>query len=335
MGAGEDQAVTNDRGATKPQGTGEARIGIDLGGTKIEAILLGGAGEVLERRRVPSPRGNYEATLDAVAVLVRQLEEALATRHGDPARRLSIGVGIPGAISPATGLVKNANSTWLIGKPLDRDLEQRLARPVRVANDANCFAVSEAVDGAGAGARLVFGVILGTGVGGGIAIEGRTLLGANAIAGEWGHNPLPWPQAGELEGRRCYCGREGCIETFLSGPALEADYRQTSGRALAAAEIAKAAAGGEAQAEAVMARYEERLARGLAHVINLLDPKVIVLGGGLSNIARLYENVPRIWVRFVFSDRVDTRLLPPLHGDSSGVRGAAWLWPPGSDEGAA
>jgi len=241
-------------------------------------------------------------------------------------------VGIPGAISPATGLVKNANSTWLIGKPLDRDLERRLARPVRVANDANCFAVSEAVDGAGAGARLVFGVILGTGVGGGIAIEGRPLLGANAIAGEWGHNPLPWPQAGELAGRRCYCGREGCIETFLSGPALEADYRRTAGRAIAAAEIAKEAAAGQANAEAVLARYEERLARGLAHVINLLDPEVIVLGGGLSNIARFYENVPRLWGRFVFSDRVDTRLLPPAHGDSSGVRGAAWLWPPDSDE---
>jgi fructokinase len=324
--------VTGDRESVNPQAIGRARIGVDLGGTKIEAILLDGAGDVLERRRIASPRGNYEATLDAVATLVRQLEEALAARHGGLARRLSVGVGIPGAISPATGLVKNANSTWLIGKPLDRDLEQRLARPVRVANDANCFAVSEAVDGAGVGARLVFGVILGTGVGGGIAIEGRPLLGANAIAGEWGHNPLPWPQAGELEGRRCYCGREGCIETFLSGPALEADYRRASGRTLAAAEIGKSASSGEASAEAVMAHYEERLARSLAHVVNLLDPEVVVLGGGLSNIARLYENVPRLWGRFVFSDRVDTRLLPPLHGDSSGVRGAAWLWPPGPDE---
>ncbi|MGH6939204.1 ROK family protein [Hypericibacter sp.] len=334
MSTGEDQAVTSDGGAAKPQTTGRARIGVDLGGTKIEAILLGAAGEVLERRRVASPRGNYEATLDAVAALVRQLEEALATRHGGPARRLSVGVGIPGALSPATGLVKNANSTWLIGKPLDRDLEQRLARPVRVANDANCFAVSEAVDGAGAGARLVFGVILGTGVGGGIAIEGRPLLGANAIAGEWGHNPLPWPKAGELEGRRCYCGREGCIETFLSGPAFESEYRRASGRTLVAAEIAKAASSGEQDAEAAMARYEERLARGLAHVINLLDPEVILLGGGLSNLTRLYDNVPRLWGRFVFSDRVDTRLLPPLHGDSSGVRGAAWLWPPDPEEGA-
>jgi fructokinase len=324
--------VTGERRPVKQQGTDRARIGIDLGGTKIEAVLLGPAGETLARRRMTSPRGNYEATLDAVAALVSGLEAGLAALPADRSARLSVGVGIPGAISPATGLVKNANSTWLISKPLDRDLEQRLARPVRVANDANCFAVSEAVDGAGAGARLVFGVILGTGVGGGIAIEGRPLLGANAIAGEWGHNPLPWPQAGELEGRRCYCGREGCIETFLSGPALEADYRRTAGSALSAAEIAKAAAAGQAKADAVLARYEERLARGLAHVINLLDPEVIVLGGGLSNIARLYETVPRLWGRFVFSDRVDTRLLPPAHGDSSGVRGAAWLWPPEPDE---
>jgi fructokinase len=324
--------VTGEQQAAKQPRTERARIGIDLGGTKIEAILLGAAGETLERRRIASPRGNYEATLDAVAELVSELEATLSAQDAGRPARLSVGVGIPGAISPATGLVKNANSTWLIGKPLDRDLERRLARPVRVANDANCFALSEAVDGAGAGARLVFGVILGTGVGGGIAIEGRPLLGANAIAGEWGHNPLPWPQTAELAGRHCYCGREGCIETFLSGPALEADYRRTTGRSIGAAEIVKEAAAGDAKAEAVLARYEERLARGLAHVINLLDPEVIVLGGGLSNIARLYENVPRLWGAFVFSDRVDTRLLPPVHGDSSGVRGAAWLWPPDSDE---
>jgi fructokinase len=303
---------------------GRTRIGIDLGGTKIEAILLSGAGEILERRRVPSPRNDYEATLDAVAALVSELE-TIAAHGATGATPPSVGIGIPGALSPATGLVKNANSTWLIGKPLDRDLERRLARPVRVANDANCFAVSEAVDGAGAGAALLFGVILGTGVGGGIAIEGRPLAGANAIAGEWGHNPLPWPRAGELDNRPCYCGRQGCIETFLSGPALEADYRQATGLALTAAEIVKEAAAGQASAETVMIRYEERLARGLAHVINLLDPDVIVLGGGLSNIGRLYGNVPRLWSRFVFSDRVDTRLLPPVHGDSSGVRGAAWL----------
>jgi fructokinase len=311
---------------------GRARIGIDLGGTKIEAILLSGAGVELERRRIPSPRNDYGATLEAVTTLVGELEETFAAHDRSGSAPASVGIGIPGAISPATGLVKNANSTWLIGKPLDRDLARRLARPVRVANDANCFAVSEAVDGAAANRAVVFGVILGTGVGGGIAIEGRPLIGANAIAGEWGHNPLPLPRAGELDGRRCYCGREGCIETFLSGPALEADYRRATGRALAATGIAKEAAAGEADAEAVMMRYEERLARGLAQVINLLDPDVIVLGGGLSNIGRLYENVPRLWSRFVFSDHVDTRLLPPVHGDSSGVRGAAWLWPPESDD---
>jgi fructokinase len=198
---------------------------------------------------------------------------------------------------------------------------------VRVANDANCFAVSEAIDGAGAGAQILFGAILGTGVGGGIAVHGRPLVGANAIAGEWGHNPLPWPEPGELDGRPCYCGRHGCIETFLSGPALEAEYQAASGRRLEAARIEMAARGGDSAAEAVLARYEERLARGLAHVINLIDPEVIVLGGGVSNIARLYDTVPRIWGRHIFSDRVDTRLLAPLHGDSSGVRGAAWLWP--------
>ena len=323
--------MTGERQAAKQPRADRARIGIDLGGTKIEAVLLGARGEVLERRRIASPRGNYEATLDAVAELVSGLEAAFAASNAGGSARASVGVGIPGAISPATGLVKNANSTWLIGKPLDRDLERRLARPVRVANDANCFALSEAVDGAGAGAPVVFGVILGTGVGGGIAVEGRPLIGANAIAGEWGHNPLPWPLAGprggELAGHPCYCGREGCIETFLSGPALEADYRRATGQSRGATEIAAKADAGDAGADAALARYEERLARGLAHVINLLDPDVIVLGGGLSNIARLYESVPRLWGRFVFSDRVDTRLLPPAHGDSSGVRGAAWLWP--------
>jgi fructokinase len=328
----ERHGVTGGRQAAKQARADRARIGIDLGGTKIEAILLDAAGEVLDRRRIASPRGDYEATLDAVARLVSGLDAALAASGAGGPAQASVGVGIPGAISPATGLVKNANSTWLIGKPLDRDLERRLARPVRVANDANCFALSEAVDGAGTGASVVFGVILGTGVGGGIAIERRPLIGANAIAGEWGHNPLPWPQAAELAGRPCYCGREGCIETFLSGPALEADYARATGHRLGAAEIAAKAAAGDADAEAVLARYEERLARGLAHVINLLDPEVIVLGGGLSNIARLYETVPRLWGRFVFSDRVDTRLLAPVHGDASGVRGAAWLWPLGGPE---
>lgn len=304
------------------------RIGIDLGGTKIEAILLAPDGRELERRRVATPRGDYGATIEAVAGLVAELD---ATRSaGQPQPR--VGVGIPGAISPATGLVKNANSTWLIGRALDRDLADRLARPVRVANDANCFAVSEAIDGAGAGASVVFGVILGTGVGGGIVVDGRPLAGANAIAGEWGHNPLPWPAPGELAGRPCYCGREGCIETFLSGPALEADYGASARRQLSAVGIDDAARAGDGQAEAVLARYEERLARGLAHVVNLIDPDAIVLGGGLSNIARLYESVPRLWGRYIFSDRVDTRLLAPKHGDSSGVRGAAWLWPDAAEE---
>jgi fructokinase len=267
------------------------RIGIDLGGTKIEAVALDAAGHAVFRRRTPSPRGDYRATLAAIAGLVREAGEG------------TVGVGIPGAISRASGLVKNANSTWLIGKPLKQDLEKAIGREVRLGNDANCFALSEAVDGAGAGAEVVFGVILGTGVGGGIVVRGQVLTGPNAIAGEWGHNPLPLPQSEDLPLRPCYCGRDGCIETYLSGPALERD-------------------GGEAALD----RYEERLARALAGVINILDPDVIVLGGGVSNVARLYSNVPRLWQRHVFSDRVDTRLLPPKHGDASGVRGAAWLW---------
>jgi fructokinase len=299
------------------------RIGIDLGGTKIEGVLLDPAGRLVAGCRVASPRGDYRATLEAVAALVEGFDAAAG---GPPP---SVGVGIPGALSPATGLVKNANSTWLIGRPLDRDLAERLRRPVRLANDANCFAVSEAVDGAGAGAHVVFGIILGTGVGGGIAIDGRPLLGANAIAGEWGHNPLPAPKPDELPGPGCYCGRRGCIETFLSGPGLEAQYQARSGRLLTATDIASAAEAGDADAEATLVAYEERLARSIGHVINLLDPEAIVLGGGLSRLARLYEAVPRLWGRYVFSDRVDTRLLAPRHGDASGVRGAAWLWPAG------
>jgi fructokinase len=298
------------------------RIGIDLGGTKIEGILLDAAGRAVARQRIGTPRGDYAASLEAIAALVQALDGA-----AEGAGRASVGVGIPGAISPATGLVKNANSTWLIGRPLDRDLAERLGRPVRLANDANCFAVSEAVDGAGAGAHLVFGVILGTGVGGGIAIDGRPLLGANAIAGEWGHNPLPAPTPDELPGPGCYCGRRGCIETFLSGPGLEAQHQARTGILLAAAEIAAAAEAGDGEAEATLRAYEERLARALGHVINLIDPDVIVLGGGLSRLERLYRAVPFAWGRHVFSDRVDTRLLPPRHGDASGVRGAAWLWP--------
>lgn len=295
------------------------RIGIDLGGSKIEAVALGPGGAELARRRVPTPQGDYEATVRAVADLV-------ATLEAETGRRGRVGIGMPGAISPATGLIKNANSTCLNGRPLDRDLEAALGRPVRLANDANCFALSEAADGAAAGAKVVFGVILGTGVGGGIVVGGQVLTGPNAIAGEWGHNPLPWPEAAERPGPACYCGKQGCIETFLSGPGLVADHAGASGGGHAADAIV-AAAGRDAAAAATLRRYERRLAKALAHVINLLDPEVIVLGGGLSRIDRLYANVPAIWGEYLFSDAVATHLVPPRHGDSSGVRGAAWLWP--------
>ena len=282
------------------------RIGIDLGGTKIEALALDGAGREVFRKRVPTPRGDYAATIAAVSSLVKEIGKG------------SVGVGIPGAMSRVTGLVKNANSTWLIGKPLKQDLEKALGRPVRLENDANCFALSEATDGAGKGAAVVFGVILGTGVGGGIVVGGKVLTGANAIAGEWGHNPLPAPTAADLPHPACYCGRTGCIETYLSGPGLARDYERNTGRRLPPEEVVLH--------EETMARYVERLARALASVINVLDPEVIVLGGGMSNAARLYTEVPRLWTRHVFSDHVATRLAPPVHGDSSGVRGAAWLW---------
>ena len=296
------------------------RIGIDLGGTKIEAAAVDGLGAVYARRRVATPSGNYRETIEAVTALVQATEQQI----GEIA---TIGIGIPGAISPITGLVKNANSTCLIGRPLRQDLEAALGRPIRLANDANCFALSEATDGAAAGLQAVFGVILGTGVGGGIALGGRILLGANAIAGEWGHNPLPWPAPGETPGPACYCGRSGCIETFLSGPALAADHRRHEGRELSTNEIARLAAHGDAHCGATLERYMGGLARGLAAVINLLDPDAIVLGGGLSGISALYERVPLLWGQYVFSDKVATLLLPPAHGDSSGVRGAAWLWP--------
>jgi len=295
------------------------RIGIDLGGTKIEGIALDDDHRELARRRVPTPRDDYDATLQAVAGLVAALE--IATRQ-----RGTVGVGIPGTISPATGVVKNANSTWLIGRALGEDLPRLLDRPARFANDANCFALSEATDGAGAGAHVVFGVIIGTGTGGGLAIDGHVLEGKNAIAGEWGHNPLPWPHPGEWPGPRCYCGRTGCIETFLSGPGLARDYEASAGRRLDPAVIVQRAAAGEPDDQAALARYEERMARALASVINVVDPDVIVLGGGMSNIERLYDEVPRLWDPYVFSDRVETRLVRALHGDSSGVRGAAWLW---------
>jgi fructokinase len=296
------------------------RIGIDLGGTKIEGVALDDGGTIRARHRVPTPAGDYRGMIDAIRSMVETIEAAI----GSPA---SVGVGTPGAISPATGLVKNSNSTCLNGRPLQQDLEAALGRPVRLANDANCFTLSEAADGAAARYQSVFGVILGTGVGGGIAIGGRIVAGANAIAGEWGHNPLPWPEANEIPGPPCYCGRAGCVETFLSGPALRADHRCHSHQDLDPAEIVRAAERGERCAAASFARYVDRLARGLAMVINLIDPDAIVLGGGLSQIEALYREVPRRWGYYVFSDRVDTRLLAPRHGDASGVRGAAWLWP--------
>ncbi len=301
-----------------------ARIGVDLGGTKIEAVALDADGRELVRRRIPTPAGGYSETVAAVVELVRAVEAELSAAG---AMAASVGIGIPGALSPATGLIKNANSTCLIGHPFDRDLAAALGRPVRIMNDANCFVVSEATDGAGAGAAVVFGAILGTGVGGGLVVHGRVLTGVNAIAGEWGHNPLPWPEDDERPGPACYCGRLGCIEAFLGGGALARQYLDLGRRELDPPAIEAAAASGDAGAETVLRRYETRLARSLATVINLLDPDVIVLGGGLSNLRRLYANVPGLWRRWVFSDRVDTVLKPPLHGDSSGARGAAWLWP--------
>ena len=294
------------------------RIGVDVGGTKIEAVALDAGGSIVERERVPTPR-DYEETLAAITDLVRRLEN----RIGSEAR---VGIATPGAISPATGRIKNANSVCLNGMPLAEDLEARLGRKLRIANDADCFALSEAVDGAARGTSPVFGVILGTGVGGGVIIDGRPLRGPNAIAGEWGHNPLPWPALSELPGPRCYCGKHGCVETFLSGPGLAADHRAATGQITEPRRIVAAADDGDPAARATLDRYEERLARALAVVINILDPRTIVLGGGLSGIRRLYERVPRLWGKHVFSDQVDTRLVPPVHGDASGVRGAAWLW---------
>jgi fructokinase len=300
------------------RGHSPVRMGIDMGGTKIEAIAIDADGRERFRTRVPSPRGDYPGTIEAIAALVADVERALG-----PA---TVGIGMPGTISPATGLVKNANSTWLNGQRLADDLVARLQRPVRLANDANCFALSEAADGAAAGARIVFGVIIGTGTGGGVVVNGQVLVGANAIAGEWGHNPMPWPEADEWPGPACYCGRTGCIETFLSGPGLASDYVRAGGERLDAVSVAHRACGGDDLAAAALARYERRLARALASIINVLDPDVIVLGGGVSNIDRLYTRVPALWGQYVFSDRVDTRLARAVHGDSSGVRGAAWLW---------
>lgn len=296
------------------------RIGIDLGGTKIEAIVLDDAGQERFRERVATPQGDYAGILDALRGLVGRAEQAVGEAR-------TVGIGTPGAISPATGLMKNSNSVVLNGKPLKVDLERVLGREIRIMNDANCFALSEAVDGAAAGAEVVFGVIVGTGCGAGVVVQGHALSGPNAIAGEWGHNPLPWPNDDERPGPACYCGKHGCIETWLSGTGFANTFGRETGQALNAPEIVARAEAGDATCEAALQRYEDRMARGLAHVINILDPDVIVLGGGMSNVRRLYANVPALWGKYVFSDRVDTRLVAPKYGDSSGVRGAAWLWP--------
>jgi fructokinase len=300
------------------------RIGIDLGGTKIEGIALDGERQVA-RFRVATPRDDYNATIDAILSMVATLEQTAGARG-------SVGVGIPGTIAPSTGFVKNANSVWLIGRPLRRDLEARLGRDVRIANDANCLAMSEAADGAAVGAEIVFAVIAGTGTGAGIAIRGQVLAGANGIAGEWGHNALPWPEAEECQGPACYCGKRSCIETYLSGPGMTADHERHTSRRETPSDIVRAAERGDPAAVATMERYQHRMARALASVINVLDPDVIVLGGGMSNIDRVYDEVPRLWTHWVFDATgtmpdVRTRLVRARHGDASGVRGAAWLWP--------
>lgn len=295
------------------------RFGIDLGGTKIEGLALADDGQQTARKRVATPR-DYEGTIRAICELILSLEE-------ESGKTGSVGVAMPGTISPASGLVKNANSIWLNGKPFHTDLMKAMGREIRFANDADCFALSEATDGAAAEAATVFGVILGTGVGGGIVVNRRLLSGPNAVAGEWGHNPLPWALPDELPGERCYCGKEGCIETWLSGPGFETEYLAAEKNFLSSQDIAAAAQEGNRPARLALRRYADRLARALAHVINILDPHAIVLGGGMSNIDSLYEEVPSRWTSYAFSDRVDTKLLRNRHGDSSGVRGAAWLWP--------
>ncbi len=283
------------------------RIGVDLGGTKIEGIVMDAAGAIARRERIPTPRDDYDGTLAAIAGLVETLDEG---------RRLPLGICTPGAISPASGLLRNSNSVCLNDRPFREDLRRKLSREIAMANDADCFTLSEAFDGAAAGASSVFGVILGTGAGGGLVIHGKLVQGPNAIAGEWGHNSLPRPTAAELNVPPCYCGRVGCIETFVSGPGLAADHERVTGERKSAKEI---------DDDATLRRYEDRLARALSSVINIVDPETIVLGGGLSAIERLYENVPKLWGRYVFSDSVATKLVPPRYGDSSGVRGAAWL----------
>ena len=295
------------------------RIGIDLGGTKIEIIALDSNGHTLLRERTPTPNDNYRDIIRTTAELVSNVEERIGKRG-------TIGVAIPGAVSLVTGKIKNSNTICMIGKDFENDLVSALKRPVRICNDANCFTLSEAVDGAGQGAEVVFGVILGTGVGGGITVNGKILTGVNAIAGEWGHNPLPWPRTDELPGPACYCGKHGCIETFLSGPGIAMDYKIMTGSGIDPREIMEQSVNGDTSAELALDRYFDRCARSLANVINIIDPDIIVLGGGLSNITDLYTKVPELWTQYVFSDRVDTLLKPAQHGDSSGVRGAAWLW---------
>jgi fructokinase len=300
----------------------EMRIGIDLGGTKIEALAIDNQGVELERYRIDTPRDDYDATVAAMAGLVRRLEETTGSVG-------TVGAGIPGSISRITGLVKNANSTWLNGRPLDRDLIAALGREVRIANDANCFAVSEATDGAAAGKNVVFGVILGTGCGGGVAIGGRVHEGPNGVAGEWGHNPLPWPRPEEYPGPKCYCGKRGCMEMWVSGTGIALDYRTVTGKALTTQEIVSQFEAGDREAMAAMERFEDRLARGLAQVVNILDPDVIVIGGGVSRVKHIYRELPKKLKAYVFGGEASTPILPAMYGDSSGVRGAAWLWPNG------
>ena len=294
------------------------RIGVDFGGTKIEAAALDASGAVIARRRTPNP-GGYDAAIAAVAELVAAVEA-----EAGPVTR--IGVGMPGSISPKTGMIRNANSQWLNGRAFGQDLEAALGRPVRLTNDANCLALSEAVDGGAAGASTAFAAILGTGCGGGVVVNGRILEGANGVAGEWGHNPLPWPSVEEISAPKCWCGRQGCMETWVSGVGFEAEYARVNGERLAAPEIVAAARAGTPAAQAALDRYVDRLARGLAAVCNLIDPDVIVLGGGMSNVSELYDRLPAAVARYVFSDVFETRIVQAVHGDSSGVRGAAWLW---------
>lgn len=295
------------------------RTGIDLGGTKIESIVLDSKGSQVFRKRIPSPQGSYIETVNAITELVLE-----ADNHVHEITR--VGIGIPGALSEQTGLVKNANSTWLIGKPLKSDLEYSLKRRIKIENDANCFTISEAVDGAGAQAQIVFGVILGTGVGGGITINANSLRGINLITGEWGHNPLPWTNERKLNQNKCYCGKKGCIETFLSGPAVAKNYYKKTGKVLNVENILALSEAGDLNAQGIFNEFEIHLAKGLAQIINILDPDIIVIGGGLSNISRLYGNTTNIWDKYIFSDCINTKLVPARHGDTSGVRGAAWLW---------